>query len=208
MCDIKEKDHGLILPGTARKKVLIALVVVALILSALFLWVGPVRIGEVIQNTLGQGPDNARDESGMSLVVSSEKDRIKIEFDDGYIEVVELIAGLNSTELTIHLEKVPALKVFSGYEGTRDSGMLKERLNDQLKQIYLRDEAGREYRYQDGNFAIEHTYCSACDSGDTWFSDVYLELPPLDPGAAMLTLFIPLPDGSEIIVDIPKKVCP
>ena len=114
MCDIKEKDHGLILSGAARKKVLIALVVVALILSALFLWVGPARIGELVQNALGQGPDNARDESGMSRVVYSEIDITKIEFDDGYIEVVELIAGLNSTELTIHLENVPALKVFSG----------------------------------------------------------------------------------------------
>lgn len=204
MGEIKENDNEFKLLWTASKKTLIA-VVVLLTVAAIVLLIGPARIEKVAQKAIDQDFDRFRDDNNRSQATLSESGAVRIELNDGYIEIVELMIGPESTQVTVHLDKVPGLSVFSGYEGVNESGMLKENLNDQLRQIYLRDEAGRKYHYQEGNFSIEHTYSSACATGVTWFSEVYIDLPPLDPEAGKIALLVPLPDGSEIEIDIPLE---
>lgn len=203
---IKKDDRGMELLRTKHIKAVVVLVAFMLIAVVFLTWPGFNRFEGLSQDNDNQEPESVLADKEESPFVGSEENTTRIDLDEGSVEVVEIIVSRESTHLRVRLNSVPAFRIFPGYEDTAAVDPSRERLNDLLKRIYLRDDKGKEYPYQEGNYAIEHLYCSACATGVSWSSDVYLELPPLDPGANLLTLVVPLPDGSEIEINISMEL--
>lgn len=206
MSEIKKNNLGTRLFRNGRiKKPCIALAVLILI-AAVFIWPGHVRFWDGFRYTFYNEPDKVLSDNEDTRFTPGKNDPVTADLDDGFITVVSLIVETGSTHLAVHLERLPAFRVFPGHDSAADAAVFRERLDNQLKKIYLRDQHGKEYHYREGNYSIEHFYCSACATGLSWFSDVYLELPPLDSEANIITLIVPLPDGSEIEIDIPAEI--
>lgn len=130
----------------------------------------------------------------------------RVDLENGTIEIIGFKAQPESTCLMLLLEKAPAFRVFPGFDEDSDTEVVRERLNERLKQIYLIDNQGGEYRYQEGNFAAEHLLCTACAGGTTWSTKLYLELPPLAEQAEIITLVLPLYDDLELRTEFPLAV--
>jgi hypothetical protein len=204
--DIKKDDRGMGLLRAKHIKAMIVLAAFMMIAVVILTWPGFNRFEGLFQGNDNQEPESFLADKEEFPLLGSEENTTRIDPNEGSVEVVEIILSLGSTHLRVRLNSVPAFRIFPGYEDTAALDQSRERLNDQLKRIYLRDDKGKEYPYQEGNYAIEHLYCSACATGVSWSSDVYLELPPLEPGANLSTLVVPLPDGSEIEINIPMDI--
>jgi len=204
--EIKKSNPGTRLFRNGRiKKPCIALAVLILI-AAVFIWPGPVQFWDGTRYFFDDEPDKVLSDNEDTRFAPGKNDPVIADLDNGFITVVSLIVETDSTHLAVHLERLPAFRVFPGHDSAADAAVFRERLDNQLKKIYLRDQHGKEYHYREGNYSIEHFYCSACATGLSWFSDVYLELPPLDSEANIIILIVPLPDGSEIEIDIPAEI--
>jgi len=202
---IKNGNNGRPVNVKISKLIIIAMIVLVLAAVILFTWFDPAREWELFQKYVVKDSESIKDENSYAQCAPVDVREITVELDNGSITLIGLIPEKERTHLTIRLRQVPGLRVFQGYEGALESDLLRDRLNDQLKQIYLRDESGREYRYREGSYSIEHTYTSAGSTGDSWFSDVYLELPPLVPGTALVILVVPLPENPEVTITIPLE---
>ncbi len=125
-----------------------------------------------------------------------------VEAGSGTIEVTAFRVEALGTHVHLELNGVPGFRVFPEDETDDSPSALRQRLDDQARQIYLVDGKGLQYRYEGGNYAADHYYCTACASGASWFSHLYLEFPPLQEDAGAVILVLPMTDGSEVEVEI------
>ncbi len=178
-------------------------------------WFGPVQVWTGLQNTFGLSPDPGPVEMEVSPdpgpvkqgdpgLNANNSNQLKIEIENGYIEITGFEMMSDSACLTIRLEQVPAFRIFPGFEYDSDSEEMIKRLDERLKQIYIVDQEGQEYRYQGGNYASEHFYSSGCATGVTWSSNLLLEIPFLREKAETLTLVVPLSEDEKLSKDIPR----
>ncbi|MGM0653644.1 MAG: hypothetical protein ACQES4_12830 [Bacillota bacterium] len=198
--------QGVKFSGLSRKNLHYALLIVLIIAGITVVWFGSIQIRRPFQAT----PDikAAKDpvESNEVRTVGDPCDLIGIDMENGYIEVTGYQVMTESACLTIHLEGVPAFRLFPGLENESDSGEMTKKLDDRLKQIYLVDQEGQEYRYEGGNFAAEHLYISGCANQVTWSSNLMLEIPILSEHAEILTLVVPLSEEAELRKDFPRAL--
>ncbi len=178
------------------------LVIIAIIAAL----VGPAQVWCGVQDILGLMPESDPIEQEEVPPVEDQSETVRVDLENGYIEVTGYQVMTASTCLTIRLEQVPAFRLFPGLEYDSDSGEMIKQLDDRLKQIYLVDQEGQEYRYQGGNFAAEHLYISGCAKEITWSSNLMLEIPLLSEQAEILTLVVPLSEDTALRKEIPRTL--
>ena len=189
--------------------VFVLIVIAAAVISAA--WFGPARVWAGLQNALGRGSDPEQVEMTAGAVGEEEQEnnaignnRSRIDLDNGRIEITGYMIMSDSACLAISLEQVAAFRLFPGFEGDSASEEMIKQLDERLKQIYLVDQEGREYRYAGGNYISEHFSSSGCATGAAWSSLILIEIPLFSEEAETLTLVVPLSDVEELTKDIPR----
>ncbi|MCW3491660.1 hypothetical protein [Dethiobacter alkaliphilus] len=160
--------------GIRRFKIIAA---VAAVLAVVIISIGPMQVVAGIKNVFHFVPGFGlveNEKEGFTLVAA---ENITAEHQNGYLEVTGLVAQSHATYLNFALH------------GIRD-------LDEHFFEIYLIDDKGREYRYEQGL------------SSGTWSVNedptiVYLVLPPLKEETDLLNIVVPLPSGEEVKADIP-----
>ncbi len=181
------------------KKIAGGLAALLIAAAAAAAWVGPDQAGEGMQRLFGLKPASepaGQDQELSSAPVSEEP--ITIGINGGTVKITGFEPMTGSICLSLRLEQIPAYRVYPGFDGDSDPGTVRQRLDENLKQVYLIDQNGREYRYQGGNFVAEHLYCSGSAEGAAWSSDVLLELPDLSEQVQTLTLVVPLAGDDQL----------
>ncbi|MDY6827470.1 MAG: hypothetical protein SVV67_09940 [Bacillota bacterium] len=144
------------------------------------------------------GEDSLDDPTAQDIEAEPEENRRQVvELESGTVIILQLQAGQGSTLLHLRLEEVPSLKIYEGQPGDDNVRRQKEKLDQLLKEIFLIDEEGREYYFEDGSYMISHTASGGSPGEATWSSEVYLELPPLKEPGSKLILAIPLSEETE-----------
>lgn len=203
---MQNDKHGVKFSGLSRKNLLNVLLIVLIIAGIAVAWFGSMQARRLFQAK----PDieTAKDlvERDEIRKVGDPLDLMGIDMENGYVEVTGYQVMTGSACLTIRLEGVPAFRLFPGLENESDSGEMTKKLDERLKQIYLVDQEGQEYRYQGGNFAAEHLYISGCANQATWSSNLMLEIPILSEHAEILTLVVPLSEETELRKEFPRAL--
>ena len=203
---MQNNKHGVVFSGLSRKNIFTALLIVLIIVGIAVAWFGSMHVRGSVQGTPGIKPEKDPVEGDEVRPIEDPPDLIGIEIENGYIEVTGYQVMTGSACLTIRLEQVPAFRLFPGLEYESDSGKMIKQLDDRLKQIYLVDQEGQEYRYQGGNFVAEHLYISGCAKEITWSSNLMLEIPLFSEQAEILTLVVPLSEDTALRKEIPRAL--
>lgn len=203
---MQNNRHEMKFSGLSRKNLFNALLIVLIIAGIAVAWFGLMQNRRPFQATPDIKAEKDPVERNEIRTVGDPLDFIGTDIENGYIEVTGYQVMTGSACLTIHLVGIPAFRLFPGLENEGNSGEMTKKLNDRLKQIYLVDQEGKEYRYQGGNFAAEHLYISGCANQVTWSSNLMLEIPILSEHAEILTLVVPLSEEAELRKEFPRAL--
>lgn len=170
---------------------------VLLMFSITVAWIGPAQVWAGVQNVLRLIP-------GIGLVLQEETlttaGRIRHEIGGGYIEIAGFAAGRDGTSVSIDLYQFDR---FTQLPFKEPYNLSMNIYHKYFKKIYLVDQDGREYRLEEGE-EINAGYGPVNDSegNELWEGWLNLELPPLGKNIRHVTMVVPLPDDSEVYIDI------
>lgn len=171
-----------------------AAMVVAFIAAS---WVGPAHVWAGLKKALSLVPGFGLFEQEAAQFTLIAAERVRVPHKGGYIEVSGILAQPESTFLSIYFNQVPGINEMPESKDIKpeeEEASYRER-KDKIMQIYLLDEAGRDYRYSK-------------NSGFSWAgsekdSHVSLQLPSLNEDVRQVTLVIPLEVGEEVRIQVP-----
>jgi len=166
----------------------------AVIATIAIIWAGPAQVLASLQRALGLVPGFGLIEQQPSGFVLLAADQPRVDFQQGFVQVSGLLAQRDHTYLNLYIYQVPQL-LNTPKDKTDEQGESFYESQQKVRQIYLVDEAGREYRSPE-----RASFSWAGGSNDAYIT---MELSPLDELARLLTLVVPLPDGEQIRLDIP-----
>jgi hypothetical protein len=172
------------------RKYIAAAAIVATIAISL---AGPAQVLAGLQKVMGLVPGFGLIERQPSGFVLLAADQPRAEFGEGFIQVSGLLAQPGHTYLNLYVYQVDQLINSSKDKAEQHEAAFHEN-QQKLKQIYLVDEFGREYR------SPERALFSWASSNRD--AHIAMELMPLDEMARLLTLVVPLPDGEQIRLDV------
>jgi hypothetical protein len=171
-----------------------AAMVVAFIAAS---WVGPAHVWAGLQKALSLVPGFGLFDQEASEFTLIAAERVRVSHQGGFIEVSGILAQRQSTFVSIYFNQVPGINEMPENKDIKpeeDEASYQEK-KDKVMQIFLLDEAGRDYRYNK-------------NSGFGWAgsekdSHLSLQLPPLAEEVRLVTLVIPLEAGEEVKIPVP-----
>lgn len=185
----QKRTRSTLLSNGLRKYVAAAAIVAIIAIS----WAGPAQVLASLQRALGLVPGFGLIEQQPSGFVLLAADQPRAQVQEGYIEVSGLLAQPDHTYLNLYVYQVPQL-LNSPKDKTDEQGESFYEKQQKIRDIYLVDEFGREYRSPE-----TATFSWSGSDRDAYIT---MALSPLDEVARLLTLVVPLPDGVQIRLDV------
>ena len=189
---LNQKQTRPTLLSSGFRKYVAAAAVVAIIAISL---AGPAQVLAGLQKVMGLVPGFGLIEQQPSGFVLLATDQPRAEFGEGFIQVSGLLAQPDHTYLNLYIYQVSH---FINSPKDKNDQQHEEAFHEdqqKIKQIYLVDEFGQEYRSPER--------ASFSWSGSDREAHISMALAPLEKKARLLTLVVPLKGGEQIRLDVP-----